>query len=242
MERLQVQLKVERDSFHDQLKTIEAHPDNALPKALDPSLVLEPDLHCESIESTPMPYVLNVGCGFRPWSMGRRTKQGVPIVAVGIDPLAFGIGEALKLMTTAFPFLHKSRCFMLPIVGEEASAAFPPSTFNAVWSDGAILDSVDPFRFLQQCVRATKVGGVVCVKLGQAGGTLWTAHAAGGAKVIFTSDRGGQEITEIRGERVEVHTMLDGGIMLKIRRREHTPGELMKKLQQGGLVLPGVNT
>ncbi len=188
--------------------------------------------------------MLNVGAGYRPWSCGRRTRQGIPIVVVGADPLAFGVADAVKTMLPHFPAVARARAFTLPIAGEELSAAIPPATFDAAWSEGTLLDCLDPFRLLQQCVRAVKTGGVVCVRLGQAEDTLWKVRAANGGSISLSSDLGTQTISEVRGERLEVHTLIDGSMMLKIRRREHTQADLDKMLKRGsGLVLPpGVTT
>jgi hypothetical protein len=241
-ERLQAEAKAERDAFHDELKALEKEGNDARPpRHLDQAAVLEQDLHCESVEGTPMPYVLNVGGGFRPWSCGRRTRQGIPLVVVGADPLSFGVQDAMKAMIPIFPIARRAMAFTMPIAGEELSAAIAPGSFNAAWSDGMLLDCIDPFRVLQQMVRAVKQGGVACAKLGKPrDGALWSVSAHDGGKIVFSSELGHQTITEVRGERVEVHQMIDDSLMIKIRRREHTQADVDKLLKRSsGLVLAG---
>ncbi len=239
--RLQVSFKAERELFLDSIQKYAADNDATPPRALDLQAVLEPDLHCESVEETPLPYVLNVGCGFRPLSCGRRTSKGVGVNVVGVDPLGFGIGEALQLMTSQHPGLIASRRFVTSIVGEEMNAFVPPNSFHAVWSEGTLLDALDPEKFVIQCVRAVKTGGVVCIKLGlPSPDTLWKVKGYDGGKMVLESEKGLAGFQEVRGERVEVHTMLDGSLMLKIRKHEHTQADVLKMLQAkgSGLVLP----
>lgn len=214
--------------------------DGTPPAAWDPSARIGADLHCKAVDESPMPYILNVGCGFMPTAIGWRTKQGIPVTVVGADPLAHAINEALTVMGSAHEAMGKSRRFVAPIVGEEMSALFPSGSFHAVYSDGVLLDALDPFRFLQQCVRATKSGGVVCVRLGKpSADRLWQIHEHNGGSITLRAKPGGQKIDEVRGERVEIHTMQDDTLMIKIRRTEHSADEIAKaqRKMMGGLIV-----
>lgn len=210
--------------------------------ALNPMSTTPKDLSCQALDGTPMPYVLNAGCGFWPTSAGFRTYEGRrPVTVVGVDPLAHAINEAHGVLSLAHADVAKSRRFIVPIAAEELGAVFPPGTFHAAWSDGAFLDCFDPVRFLQALVRSTKQGGVVCVKFdSMKEGQLWKVLGHDGGRIVLSSDRGQVEITEIRGERVELHTMLDGDLMIKIRRAEHSQEEAEKRLMKatGGLIVP----
>ncbi len=237
--RIAEQLKHERDEYTAAvIKWAQEGELRNSPKGLDVSAFLEADLQCEAVLATPTPYVLNVGCGFRVTSPGFRTKDGLPVVVVGLDPTAFAINEALKILEATQESVKAVRRFIYPITGEEMSAAIPVGAFDAVWSENALLDLVDPHRALTQMARATKVGGVVCVKFDpKAEGTMWKLAAYDGGKLVLTSERGTQEISEVRGERVEMHTMLDDTLMVKIRRPQRTLEEVIGKAKKKGLIV-----
>lgn len=240
--RLGVLLHSGKDRFVESLdahaKAGSTHP------ALNPRSTTPKDLSCQALDGSPMPYVLNAGCGFWPTSCGFRTyESGRPVTVVGVDPLASAINEAIGILALAHPDVGKSRRFVVPIAAEELGAVYPPGTFHAAWSDGALLDCFDPVRFLQALVRATKQGGVVCVKFdSMQQDALWKVLGHDGGKIVLAAEGHGKcEITEIRGERVEVHTMLDGDLMLKIRRAEHSQAEAEQRLMkatQGLIVAP----
>ncbi len=235
--RLGELLEKEKDDLVTSMN--KAVADGVVLAAYDPARRISQDLQCEAVESTPLPYILNVGCGFTPTSVGWRTQQGNPVTVVGVDPLAHAINETLNIMSLAHEAMMKSRRFVMPVVGEEMNVAIPPGSFHAVWSDGAILDALDPFRFLQQCVRASKQSGVVCVRLGQqTEDRLWKVLGYDGARLVLESAIGTQQITEIRGERIEVHTMLDETLMIKIRRPAHSQADVEKRLV--GMVRPSI--
>lgn len=234
----------ERDAFVarlDNVKGLVAAGEKP-PRDLDPSALLEQELRCEAVDSAPQPYVLNVGCGYRPTSIGQRTKDGLQVYVVGVDPKAYEMGDALLTIASLFPALASARRFVLPIVAEEMSMAVPSGSFHAVWSEDAILDCVDPLRFVQQCVRATRPGGVACIKFaapGEEGGTLWKTVFHDGGKIMFQSERGDCGIAEVRGERIEVHTLLDGALMLKVRRQARADDQVLKFAERAGLLVPG---
>lgn len=217
--------------------------ENGVPhRHLEPSGYIDKDIECAAIEESPLPYVLNAGAGFFPTAAGFRTRKGRPVTVVGVDPLAYAINEALGVMGGAHPDVAKSRRFVAAATMEDSGALFPPGTFHAVWSDGALLDCFDPVRFLQACVRATKQAGVVFVRLGkESDDRLWKVLGHKGSKLALASARGAVEISEIRGERIEVHTLLDGTLAIKIRRAAHSQAEAEKMLAKAtsGLVLPG---
>lgn len=239
-ERLQTTLKADRDAFTAALdEHAKASEDDVPPRTFDTRARISPDLQCEAVETSPAPYILNVGCGFRPTHVGWRTKDNVPIKAVGVDPLANAINEALNFMATKYPKLTNCRRFVMPIVAEEMGAALPTACFDAVWSEDAILDCVDPFRFVEQCVRVTKIGGVVCLRFKpEAADTLWKVGEHDGAHVVFKGPSNTVvEISEVRGERVELHTMLDGGLMIKVRRPVRNLEQVLAAAQKAGIVL-----
>lgn len=226
MTRLQESFKKERQEFADMMARGAETKD--FPVAMNPQHPMDPELLCDAVKSSPTPYVLNVGCGFAPTAVGQRVPESnVPLYVVGVDPNAYGIGEALKIMATQFPEIQAARRFIQPIVAEELSMAIPPATFHAVWSRHALLDCLDPVKFVQQCIRATKEGGVVCLRFDPQGdGVLWKVKEYDGGRMVLGSEFGEVELSEIRGEKVEVHTMLDGDLILKIRRRQRTQEEI----------------
>jgi SAM-dependent methyltransferase len=240
--KLQESMKLQRGHMLDQIELFEQTKDDdrpVLPRGCDLTAVLNRELDCEAISSSPMPYVLNVGCGFVPTSVGFRTEEGIPVTVVGVDPLAFAIGDVLAQMAVNTPMLMQARRFVLPIVAEELSAAIPPSSFHAVWSEDAFLDCVDPFRFLQQCVRACKEGGVVAVKFKpRAEGDLWSVMYTDGGKIALKSERGEVALTEIRGERIEVHTLMDESLLIKVRRQPRSIEQVQSFMKKSGLILP----
>lgn len=213
-ERVEQSFAAERERFVSELGNEEVPP-----RGYDVDKFIHSDLMCEAIDATPLPYILNIGCGFRPASMGWRTAAGMPLNIVGVDPTAFRIGDTI---TNVAPHLTKLRRFIAPIVAEEINALFPPESFEAVWSDGVLLDVLDPFRVLQQATRVVKPGGVVCMKFSsKAADTLWKVEGFNGGKIVFQLEDGTLSgIEAVRGERVEVHTMIDGDLMIKIRKGE----------------------
>lgn len=248
-ERLQATLPTTRDTFaqgvHAYLDEVAAGAENpALPRGCDIAAPLNCELMCDAVENSPMPYVLNVGCGFVPTSVGYRNGRGLPVTVVGVDPLAFVIGDTLGALAAAYPAIVHSRRFVLPMVAEEMSAAIPPGSFHAVWSEDTILDCVDPFRFVTQCVRACKEGGIICIKFTPPEDpekriTLWGIEGFDGSKIVFTSVRGRVGISEVRGERIEMHTLLDGSLMMKIRRPERSAQQVERSLMKSGLIITG---
>jgi SAM-dependent methyltransferase len=230
-----------RDAFMKQLDDLRTLSEtDRPPRVLDPHAPLEPELICEAIEQAPMPYVLNVGCGYAPTSIGQRTKAGGDVFVVGVDPKAYEMGDALLLMATQFPRIGSARRFVLPIVAEEMGMAVPPGAFHAVWSDNTLLDCVDPVRFVQQCVRATKQGGVACIKFNPNDpSTLWKVLGHHGSQITLSSARGDVTLKEVRGERIEVHTLLGDHLMLKIRQRVHTAEDATRALKKTGIILAG---
>lgn len=227
-QRLDEVMKSERDRFaaFGAAFNVEAPPILG-----DPRTPINRELSCQALEESPMPYVLNVGCGFFPTSLGFRRNDGVAVNIVGVDPLAYPIADAYGVIEKAAPVKHMRR-FIAPIVCEEMNNLFPPGVFHAVWSEDTFLDCCDPFRFLQQCVRATKQGGVVCVKFKRdSPGSLWTVMGHDGGMIMLDAgEHGSVKLSEVRGERVEVHELLDGSLMVKLRRREHDE-------QQAGRIL-----
>ncbi len=193
-------------------------------------------MQCQAIASTPLPYVLNIGCGGRPGTAGWRTEHGVPLSVVGVDPCAFRWNDVL---TSVAKNLNPMRRFIIPVAAEEMNAVLPPLSFEAVWSEDALLDCIDPFRALQQCVRLVKPGGVVCMKFDpKAEGTLWKVKAFNGAKILFESERGLSGAEAVRGQRVEVHTMLDESLMIKIRRQHQTDDQVISVAKKAGIIVP----
>ncbi len=247
--RLQETLILDRDAFTQAVGIYQGEAATGiqsptLPRGCDLTAQLNRELACDAIENSPAPYILNVGCGFAPTSVGFRNARGVPVTVVGVDPLAFPIGEALATIAAAFPDIVQMRRFVLPLVAEEMSAAIPAGSFHGVWSEDAILDCVDPFRFVTQCARACKEGGLVCIKFTppedpEKRSTLWAVEGFDGSKVAFTSDRGRVGISEVRGERIEMHTLLDGSLMMKIRIQERSAAQVQRQLQKSGIILTG---
>lgn len=230
-ERLPALAKADREEWLAGIERLCAG--ESTPRWADPGAIIERELACETMEHNPIPYVLNVGCGFAPTSIGQRTADGRPVAIVGVDPMAFQISDAMKLMIQKSREVAAGRRFVLPLVGEELAAAIPPGAFDAVWSDGAILDCVDPPRFLSQCARAARPGGIVAIKVGTASPErLWRVDAIDGSRVAFSSDMGRFEIGEVRGERLEVHTLLDGSLLLKIRRPFRTLAQAETKAKK----------
>lgn len=197
---------------------------------------LHRELQCEAIDATPLPYVLNIGCGARPGTVGWRTSQNVPISVVGVDPLAFRWNDVLSSVAKN---LSPMRRFVLPVVAEEMNAALPPISFEAVWSEDMLLDSIDPFRVLQQCTRVVKPGGVICVKFNpKSEDTLWKVKTYNGSSILFESEVGFAGVQAVRGERVEIHTLLDESLMIKIRRPHKTEAQIIHQAQKAGLFVP----
>lgn len=241
--RLVEALKVDRSSY---VAAIEKAKENGLTfRTVDPATFLVPDLQCDAVLSTPTPYILNVGCGFRTTSPGFRTKDGVAASVVGVDPLAYQINEAMKVIEAEHEELRAVRRFIYPLAGEELSAAIPVGAFDAVWSEDALLDFMDPARALMQAARACRPGGVVCFKFydnllpdAAKTETLWKVQGYDGGKIQFVSDLGRQTIDEVRGERVEMHQLqATGELMIKIRRPVRTMEEVVAKAKKRGLIV-----
>ncbi len=230
-------LKAERAVYLAELDAW-AEDSGRQPPGLDPRALLHNDLLCDAVNGTPTPYVMNIGCGFRVTSPGFRTKDGIAVTVVGIDPLAFGINDALKALELKHEILRTTRRYIYPLAAEEMSAAIPVGAFDAVWSENALLDCMDPFRVLAQAARVTKTGGVVCIKFKRSEDTIWKVKHFDGGKIYLESDLGAQEIKEVRGERVEIHTFPDESLMIKVRRPQRTIEEVMGKAKKLGLILP----
>ncbi len=78
----------------------------------------------------------------------------------------------------------------------------------------------------------------MCIKFNpKTEGTLWTVTGFDGGKVGFKSERGEQVINEIRGERVEIHTLLDESLMIKVRRPLRNIETMQKMLSKSSLIL-----